>query len=96
MRPPVELHRLISAAIWDRDLAMRLRETPEQAYAEFDVPQWQRGELSKDAAAALPKLGVHPNLQFKFLGQLGLLKLGTLTSVQEFLDTLEARHGKHR
>jgi|GEM_PF-3524050 len=93
MKPPVELHRLISAAIHDPDLAKRLREAPETVYAEFGVPEALREALCADPVAAVEKIGVHPNLQFKFLGQLGLLKLSSLTSVQPFLNTLEDRNG---
>lgn len=96
MKPPVELHRLISAAIYSPELATRLRETPEAVYAEFGVPQWQQEALRADPAAAMEKIGVHPNLQFKLLGQLGLLKLSSLTSVQPFLNTLEDRNGANR
>jgi len=93
MRPPVELHRLISAAIHDRALAARLRVSPAAVYAAFQIPQDQQDMLCADPAAAPGKIGVHPNLQFKFLGLLGLLKLDTLTSVQPFLDSLETRDG---
>jgi hypothetical protein len=96
MKPPVELQRLISAAIHDGALAARLRESPDATYAEFHVPQWQQDALRGDPATALGVIGVHPNLQFKFLGQLGLLKLSSQTSVQPFLNSLEEPHGAYR
>ncbi len=95
MRPPVELHRLISTAIRDRALAERLRKTPEIVYAEFGVPYWQQGSLAEDPPAALGLIGVHPNLQFKFLGLLGLLKMSP-ASVRPFIDQLREDNGSYR
>ncbi|MBF8803521.1 hypothetical protein [Pseudomonas asiatica] len=90
-KPPAELHRLISSAIKDADLAKVLRDQPEIAYELFNVPQWQQQLLETNPQAALGELRVHPNLQFKFLSQRGLLKLSK-TSVQPYLDSLREDH----
>lgn len=91
MRPPVELHRLISAALRDSDLTARLRANPGEVYAAYRVPDWQQALLSSDLSRAMEQIGVHPNLRFKFLALQGLLRLKS-ASVAPFLDSLKERH----
>ncbi|OBR48415.1 hypothetical protein [Paraburkholderia tropica] len=94
-RPPAELHRLISQAIRDRALAAQLRDTPDAAYEAFGVPAAQRALLAADAKGALSALGVHANLQIKFLALRGMLSL-TQISVQPVLADIAARAARHR
>ncbi|VVE10068.1 hypothetical protein [Pandoraea terrigena] len=91
MRPPVELHRLISAAMRSSDLAAQLRSNPDEVYVTWQVPEWQRELLSGDLWSAMEQIGVHPNLRFKFLALRGQLQLKSV-SVAPFLDSLKARH----
>lgn len=94
-RPPVELHRLISAVIRDPALAEQLRASSRTVYERFGVPPEQQAQLDADPVAALSALGVHGNLQFKYLGARGLLTLAP-ASIRPYLDTLEVDSGKTR
>lgn len=84
-RPPVELHRLISELVRCPDLVIRLREAPAQVHEEFEIPVDQREQLIADPRKALRDLGVHPNLQFKYLGARNLLKLAP-ASIYPYLE----------
>lgn len=84
-RPPVELHRLISELVRNPELVARLREAPDQVHEAFGVPADQRAQLNADPRKALRDLEVHPNLQFKYLGARGLLKLAP-ASISPFLE----------
>ncbi|SAL80838.1 hypothetical protein AWB74_05800 [Caballeronia arvi] len=91
MKPPVELHRLISAALKNKELAAQLRSSPDEVYAAYRVPRCQQALLKGDLSEAMEQLGVHPNLRLKFLALRGLLQLKP-ASVAPFLDSLEERH----
>lgn len=93
-RPPVELHRLISATVGNPSLAARLAQNAEAVYGEFGVPETQQRALLANPRHALTQLNVHPNLQFKLLAALGLLSLPP-ASIQPYLQDLH-RDGKDR
>lgn len=95
MRPPVELHRLISAMIHDRTIATQLGEEPDVVFEQFGVPVDQRAMLKADPVGAPAVIGVHPNLQLKYLAFRGLLQLSP-ASVQPFLDSLGGNNGSDR
>lgn len=92
-RPPVELHRLIHALVHRPELVARLREVPDQVHEEFGIPTDQRLQLQADPPKALRDLDVHPNLQFKYLGARGLLKLAP-ASISPFLQQRGPGDGK--
>ncbi|WP_157125686.1 hypothetical protein [Pandoraea norimbergensis] len=92
-RPPVELHRLISALVHRPELVARLREAPDEVHEAFGIPADQRKQLQIDPARALRDLYVHPNLQFKYLGARGLLKLAP-ASIAPFLQKQGLGDGK--
>jgi hypothetical protein len=89
----VELHRLISALVHRPELVVRLREAPDQMHEEFGIPADQRLQLQADPRKALRDLDVHPNLQFKYLGARGLLKLAP-ASISPFLQKRGFGDGK--
>lgn len=91
-RPPVELHRLISQTVSSNELKEQLRSDAPTVYTRFEIPADQQALLLADPRAALATLNVHPNLQFKFLGALGLLSLKP-ASIHSYL---EAPHGQAR
>ncbi len=92
IRPPVELHRLIFALVQQPDLAKRFRESVDIVYETFEVPKDQRARLKDEPRRALYELGVHPNLQFKFLGACGLLRLAP-ASIKPYLERRRELHG---
>ncbi|SDC47685.1 hypothetical protein [Paraburkholderia lycopersici] len=95
LSPPVELHRLISAALRDNALADLIRTAPDEAYSAYQVPAWQQELLVADLGDAMNRIGVHPNLRFKFLALRGLLKLQS-ASVAPFLESLGGKNGSYR
>ncbi|CAG9243248.1 conserved hypothetical protein [Paraburkholderia unamae] len=95
LSPPAELHRLISAALRDAALADLIRTAPQETYAAWQVPAWQRELLTADLGEAMERIGVHPNLRFKFLAMRGVLKLQP-ASVAPFLESLGGKHGAYR
>ncbi|WP_131799783.1 hypothetical protein [Paraburkholderia ginsengiterrae] len=92
-RPPVELHRLIHALIQDGELVKRFRDTPDAVFSQFFVPREQVEMLKSDPQSAFRELGVHPNLQFKYLGLSGLLNLKP-ASIRPFLERDDTSWGK--
>lgn len=92
-RPPVELHRLISSALKDKALVERIRIDPRGVYELFGVPAAEQSLLLMDPKNALDQIGVHPNLQFKFLGILGLLDL-SMVSVEPYIEKIRKGYGQ--
>lgn len=92
-RPPVELHRLISSALKDKTLVERIRTDPRSVYESFGVSHDQQALLLEDPRSALGRIGVHPNLQFKLLGILGLLEL-SMVSVEPYIAQIRNTHGQ--
>jgi len=92
-RPPVELHRLISSALKDKTLVERIRSDPRPVYESFGVPHDEQTLLLEDPRNAMSRIGVHPNLQLKLLGILGLLEL-SMVSVEPYIAQIRKSHGQ--
>ncbi|WP_397476279.1 hypothetical protein [Pusillimonas sp.] len=92
-RPPVELHRLISSALKDKSIVDRMRSDPRSVYESFGVSKREQALLLEDPRNALNHIGVHPNLQFKLLGVLGLLEL-SIVSVEPYIAQMRKSHGQ--
>ncbi len=94
-RPPLELYRLIVSLAGNPEAQRRLREDREAMFEAHDLPPAHREALRRDPKAGLAAIGAHPNMQFKYLGVLGLLPLKP-ASVKEYLERAKARHGPDR
>ena len=64
---PYRVHRLIQDLNRDAGLAAEFAAAPEALFGRYAIEPEERELLRAGTPAALMRLGVHPNLQMKFL-----------------------------
>jgi 2'-aminobiphenyl-2,3-diol 1,2-dioxygenase small subunit len=64
---PYRVHRLIQDLNRDPRLVETFRREPEAVFKAYDIAENERQLLRQGTPRALIALGVHPNLQMKFL-----------------------------
>ena len=64
---PYRVHRLIQDLNRDAALAAAFAAGPDVLFGRYGITAEERRLLSEGTPAALMQLGVHPNLQMKFL-----------------------------
>lgn len=71
------VHRLIQDLNRDQHIAKAFATDPEVLFNEYGLEVSERARLREGTQKALMELGVHPNLQMKFLKlKTGLAKAG--------------------
>ena len=64
---PYRVHRLIQDLNRDPRLVVTFESEPETVFAQYGITDAERLLLREGTPRALMELGVHPNLQMKFL-----------------------------
>ena len=64
---PYRVHRLIQDLNRDPGLVTTFLSDPDPVFRRYDITEHERQLLREGTPGALLKLGVHPNLQMKFL-----------------------------
>ena len=64
---PYRVHRLIQDLNRDPRLVATFASEPETVFQAYGIPEEERQLLRQGTPQALMTLGVHPNLQMKFL-----------------------------
>ena len=66
-RAPYRVHQLIQDIWADADTAAQFRADPEPVFEAYGLEEREKALLRNGEHPALIKLGVHPNLQVKYL-----------------------------
>jgi hypothetical protein len=64
---PYRVHRLIQDLMRDPAAQAAFAADPEPAFAKYGLADAEKALLRDGSAAALNQLGVHPNLQMKYV-----------------------------
>lgn len=66
-KAPYRVHRLIQDLNANPAAAKRFKEEPESVFDDYGITEGERKLLRDGSSAMLIELGVHPNLQMKFI-----------------------------
>lgn len=64
---PYRVHKMIQDLMKDQPAAAAFASDPEPAFARYELREEEKALLRDGSPAALHALGVHPNLQMKYL-----------------------------
>jgi hypothetical protein len=96
MTAPYPIHRMIQDLLRDHSAAELFAKDPAETFARYGVTQEQADLLEQGTMEAMTRLGVHPNLQMKYLrlrkGRSDGAKLVDSSPLAAYLDRLLEKH----
>jgi hypothetical protein len=86
---PYRVHRLIQDLNRDPRLVVTFESEPETVFEQYAITDAERVLLREGTPRALMELGVHPNLQMKFLRIRRAAAVGGPSPLASYLRDLE-------
>jgi hypothetical protein len=88
---PYRVHKLIQDLMRDSAAASAFASDPEPAFEAYSLTETEKRLLRDGSPAALHELGVHPNLQMKYVRLRSPPKQGGPGLLDAYLDRLMER-----
>jgi hypothetical protein len=88
---PYRVHKLIQDLMRNPEAAAAFAADPEPTFTAYELAETEKRLLRDGSPAALHELGVHPNLQMKYLRLRAPPKSGGPGLLDAYLDRLKER-----
>lgn len=89
-RAPYRIHRMIQDLVRDPAAARGFADDPQPVFDRYGIAPGEVALLEERSIAGMTQLGVHPNLQMKYLRLRRTPNPGASGALDAYLDRLQA------